>query len=641
VRAGSPARTGLSAAALAARLTLLAVALVTARGSWSAPAVSDLPVDAAIGLVYPVTGALVRRGNRALGAVFLVAGLAGALVAVTTAVAATADSATWWAGAAAWLQSWLWVPAFAPLLTLLPLLYPDGRLPWRWTGPAAVGGIALLSLAVALHDEPFQGQVLIDKPLTHPGLAVPAAVAGAALVVPAALAGLAALAVRVHRATGLARRQLVVFLAAAALVLLEVLLHGSLPAAVGAVTQPVAVVLLPLAVGVAVTRHRLYDLDLALLRLLVGVSLVACLAGAYLILFGVLRAVVPALATPLAAGLTGLVVQPLGVRLARAGDRMYYGDRADPYAVLAGLSSRLSDGSVADVPREVCDAVVRSLKLRGAQLVVAGRTVAASGEQDGPTEDFALRHRGRDVGRFLVTARAGEDALDVRDRELLQALADAAAPALSAVKLYEDLQASREALVSGREEERRRLRRDLHDGVGAALAGARLQLESARELVHDPLAARLLDAAGGAVAEAVADVRRVTEDLRPPALDEIGLAACVRELAARVRTPALAVEADVDDLPPLPAAVEVACYRIAGEALTNGARHAGATSVRLSLALDAGQLVLEVVDDGRGLPASPKEGVGMTSMRQRAEELGGRLTVSSRGGTTVRAVLPA
>jgi signal transduction histidine kinase len=259
-----------------------------------------------------------------------------------------------------------------------------------------------------------------------------------------------------------------------------------------------------------------------------------------------------------------------------------------------------------------------------------------------------LRHRGALVGELAVTPREGERDLDQRDRDLLEVVAGQVAPAVASARLYEELRRSREALVAAREEERRRLRRDLHDGVGAALSGVLLQVESARELVSDPTAVRLLDGAAAGVAEAVRDVRHVTDDLRPPALDDLGLPASLAGLAERVRTPDRTVTAHVGELPELPAAVDVACYRIAAEALANAARHSGGRAVRLSLGLAPGDgdpaLVLEVVDDGHGLPEHvPDRGLGLPSMRRRAEEVGGRCTVEPagpEGGTRVRAEFP-
>jgi two-component system NarL family sensor kinase len=213
---------------------------------------------------------------------------------------------------------------------------------------------------------------------------------------------------------------------------------------------------------------------------------------------------------------------------------------------------------------------------------------------------------------------------------------------VAALRLTDSLQAAREHLVAAREEERRRVRRDLHDGVGAALAGLRLQLDTARDLVADPLAGTLLDAAADGLAEAVRDVRQVTDDLRPPALDDLGLAASLEALAARVRTPSLDVAVEADALPPLPAAVDVACYRIAGEAVANAVKHARASRVAVALVAGDGELRLTVTDDGVGLPdVPPSRGLGLTSMRQRAEEIGGRCTVVSDGaGTRVSVALP-
>lgn len=246
------------------------------------------------------------------------------------------------------------------------------------------------------------------------------------------------------------------------------------------------------------------------------------------------------------------------------------------------------------------------------------------------------------VGRLVATPRTGERRLDPRDREVLEGVAVQAAPAVAAVRLAARLQRGRELLVAAREEERRRLRRDLHDGVGAALAGARLQLESAQERVTDPQARRMVDAAVAAVGEAVDGVRHATDDLRPPALDELGLSGCLQLLTGRMSTPELEVRAHVDPLPVLGAAVEVACYRICAEALTNVRRHARASHVELCVEVRGSALHVAVTDDGVGIPAATRSGaLGLESMRVRAEEVGGMLTLESGpDGTRVAAVLP-
>jgi signal transduction histidine kinase len=215
------------------------------------------------------------------------------------------------------------------------------------------------------------------------------------------------------------------------------------------------------------------------------------------------------------------------------------------------------------------------------------------------------------------------------------------AVAAHAVRLNADLQRSRERLVAAREEERRRLRRDLHDGLGPTLAGIALQLESARALATADAAAsdRLLARLVEETRIAIADVRHLVYDLRPPALDEVGLVGALQQQAARF--PALDVTIDADiDAADLPAAVEVAAYRIATEALTNAARHSSARACRVRIALN-GALELEIADDGAGIGPDSRPGVGLASIRERAAELGGTCTFGSGDrGTVVRAKLP-
>jgi signal transduction histidine kinase len=212
------------------------------------------------------------------------------------------------------------------------------------------------------------------------------------------------------------------------------------------------------------------------------------------------------------------------------------------------------------------------------------------------------------------------------------------------VRLTADLQRSRERLITAREEERRRLRRDLHDGLGPQLASLTLTLAAARELLrHDVDAAdTLLQELAGHTQAAIADIRRVVYDLRPPALDDLGLVLAVREQAARYRQAGLQIMIDApDQLPSLPAAVEVAAYRIVQEALTNVVRHAQARTCTVCLMLgDA--LIVTIRDDGVGLPPDGRAGVGLTSMRERTAELGGSCQITSvpGQGACIHAQLP-
>jgi len=210
---------------------------------------------------------------------------------------------------------------------------------------------------------------------------------------------------------------------------------------------------------------------------------------------------------------------------------------------------------------------------------------------------------------------------------------------MEAGSLIHELQLSRERLVAAREEERRRLRHDLHDGVGPELAGMALQLDSlSTRLRGDPELAARAERLRDQMRRTVAEVRRAVDDLRPPALDQLGLAGALREQLSAYGSG----ELQVGELPPLPAAVEVGAYRIAGEAVANALRHSGAHRCVVRVEVEEGWLVVEVVDDGRGLAPDALPGVGLTSMRERAAEVGGRFEVGlgPHGGTLLRARLP-
>jgi len=217
---------------------------------------------------------------------------------------------------------------------------------------------------------------------------------------------------------------------------------------------------------------------------------------------------------------------------------------------------------------------------------------------------------------------------------------------VAALQLHRALQLSRESLVASREAERRRLRHDLHDGLGATMAGLRLQLETAQDLSADDAVVRLLESANAGVAHAVAEIRTLCDGLRPPGIDDLGLSRALVALVDRVAHPGLLVDVDVDPSFDLDPAIEVALYRIAAEALTNVVRHSGAG--RAALEAHAGTAVnLLVRDDGVGLgegatTGARGSGVGLESMQQRAEEVGGSLTIRAgdHAGTEVRAVLP-
>jgi two-component system, NarL family, sensor kinase len=263
---------------------------------------------------------------------------------------------------------------------------------------------------------------------------------------------------------------------------------------------------------------------------------------------------------------------------------------------------------------------------------------------------FPLLHEGRSVGRLVASPRTADDELSTTDRRLLADVAGHAAVAAHAVLLARDIRRSRTRVLAAREEERRRIRRDLHDGLGPTLAAVVLGLETARRRcdVSPQQAGALIERLASDVQDTIGDIRRLVHDLRPPILDQLGLADAIRADARRFETDCaatrepLSISVDAPSAsPPLPAAVEVATYRIAGEAMTNVVRHAAAHHCVVRLIFDDG-VELEIRDDGRGLPVDAAAGVGMLSMSERAADVGGRCQVDSPagGGTRVLARLP-
>jgi signal transduction histidine kinase len=347
--------------------------------------------------------------------------------------------------------------------------------------------------------------------------------------------------------------------------------------------------------------------------------------------------------------LSAMLYGPLRHRLWMAVRRLLLGDRGNPYDAVAGLASTLETtdegpGQLAAVARAVASAFrvpyVRVEVDRGG----GERLIATYGEPVGETRSLPITYRDAVVGRLVLPARGLRGRLSRRDEQLLGDLVRQAATAARTSRLADELQDSRERLVVAREEERRRIRRDLHDGLGPALSGVVFRLESAKLLVErDPAAAVAhIEATSDHVQDVVADVRRLVHDLRPPALDDRGLVGALQQHAEGLSSNGLVVRVEADDLGPLPAAVEVAAYRIAGESLTNVARHAAAHACVVRLTETGDELVVEVADDGTGIAADAQAGVGLVSLRERAAELGGRseVTCPPGGGTVVRAWLP-
>ena len=559
---------------------------------------------------------------------------------------------------AAWLADWNWFPSIMVLLFYLPLLFPDGHLPSpRWRPVAIAGGwwIGLATIGLALVPEPLVGFPDVPKPIE-----VPAAMALAVLMLltPVAIGvALAAVVVRRRRATGVEREQMrwLVYAVAVSVVGWTIsMVLGVLGVGWGLVPAVLTLgplALLPIAITIAIVQYRLYDIDLIINRTLVYGGLTGVVLAGYAVLVLVVTAAtgseVAWRGSVLVVVAVALAAYPLREWLQHSVNRLMYGDRDDPARALAMLSRRVGDALTPEtLLPAVAEAVRQALRVPYVAVALAGHDgpTAESGAPRGEPYVIDLVHQGQPVGRLQVGTRPGGE-FSAADLRLLDDIAPQVAVAAHAVLLTADLQQSRERLVLAREEERRRLRRDLHDGVGSELAGLALVAGNASTaLPDDPTQAqRWVQMLEEGIRATVGDIRRIVDDLRPPALDELGLADALQE-RADVLVPGTRVFADGVADAALPAAVEVAAYRIAAEALTNTARHADArrVSVQLGIQEQPHALVAEISDDGRGIDGTARPGVGLASMHDRAAELGGSCQVSERpdGGTTVRAVLP-
>lgn len=417
---------------------------------------------------------------------------------------------------------------------------------------------------------------------------------------------------------------------------------------------PIAVLIvvslaLPAAIAVAVLRHHLFDIQLLLSRTLtyaaLGVGVVGLYAGVMLAAGWLGSEWVGA--APLGGSVTvgglmavavvAVALNPAQSWLRRRIERWVYGYRSQPHQALRLLAERADAAEPDALVPAVTTAVAEALKVERVWV------------DDGPTHQderavrIALEHRGENVGNLAVEVPSGRR-LSPADLALLRDLARYAAVLVRSERQRDELRESRSRIVAGREEERRRLRRDLHDGVGPSLAAIVLTLNAAESQIPGGERASLVAQAREEVREAITELRRLVDDLRPPAIDEVGLLAAIRQRAAALSGDVLIEVTGPEPMPPLPAAVEVAAFRIASEAMANVARHAGATRCRVELEVN-GRFELSIADNGRGAEVGRQtttRGTGWVSMRERAAELGGSCTISSgpEGGLVVRARVP-
>ena len=594
---------------------------------------------------FPVVGALVatRHPRNGVGWILLGFGLIGA---VQVPAGLYADhhfmhhqGALPGDRVAAWLADWLGQTSLFAVILFLPLLFPNGRpLTPRWR---PVVWLAVVVLAGTTISRMLMDDFLGDRPpwfVHNPFGLLPRVVYDAfnisgAFVLPLSLLSLV---LRFRRSRGDERLQLKWLVGAAAVMAFFFLgalarvavLADALRRVVG--VGIVGFVGLPVVTGIAILRYRLYEIDVIISRTLLYGALTACVVAAYAAVIALagalLRNQVGIGAAVVATGLVAVMFDPLRTRLQRGVNRLLFGERDDPATAVARLARRLE----ATPPRRTpcCPAWSRPSRRRCACPTPRSRSIRMDASSASlPTVSsraWPSRSRSRTaatrLGRLVLGLRPGDDGLLAAGRSRARRLlAEHAGQALHAVRLTADLQRARERIVSAREEERRTLRRDLHDGIGPTLAGITLQVDLARSRLADdaPAAREMVEKLRAQTQSAVRDVRRVVEALRPPALDDLGLPGAIRRLDVECETSG--------DLERLPAAVEVAAYRIVQEAR-------GVRRVRIA----RGE-ALEIEIAGRA------EGVArLAAMRERAGELGGTCTLEARPGGEfcVRASLP-
>ncbi|MEV0581386.1 sensor histidine kinase [Nonomuraea sp. NPDC050310] len=645
------AGTAAAAAVVAVLLAVLIQLRLPAAWAPDPPVTPDYPA----GLAFPVLGALLlrRRPDLILGRLMLAGGLLMAfMVLIQTVMLQLASTGE--VVAAGWLRPisvTFWALGGGLSAIVLPLYSPTGRLPsprWRWFVVAAMVISVLQALNRVVRPDPdlarYPYPELIPNPLALPGFTVEQYLSATVVLFWAVNAcvvtALVSLALRLRRADPAMRRQIAWPLAAFAIYVLFLVLGGEFWLATTIWTA-----LIPVAIVFSVLRYRLFGIDTVISRTLVAAGLVLVVGAVYFAVGAVASLLVAEyhqIAGLTAALFAGAFFQPLRQALQRAVDRAMYGPVGDPALLAQRLTQELRTADPAEALAAVISVVRDGLAVDGVSVDVPEGVPSQvrSGEPGPGARVLPLVWHGELVGSLTIGRPESRRFADAHDERVVRTLLPYVADVAHAVRMAADLQRSRERILSAREEERRRLRRDLHDGLGQTLSGLAMTLNIARvNLRRSPAEADILLGDLRSGMDAVSgDLRALVYGLRPPALDDLGLAGAITELAGPDPATTVTSEGELDGLP---AAVEVAAYRIAQEALTNARRHSGASNYRIHLAANGRELRLTVSDDGSGVPSHHRKGVGLASMRERAAELGGSCVISSGPcGTTVEALLP-
>lgn len=542
------------------------------------------------------------------------------------------------------------LPIEVPILIFMVVSLPAGSLTrvgldrWGWAA-CALATAGVLIGTVSEPDAEGTDFASARNPLSiglAPNVAVPLLMATSAIL------AVVVLVVRWRRSTGwdrLAMRWVVWIQLFSTIVVVPMIAIA--PSGLGVGIAQVMGALGVLAMITVIRRQHLLGVERLLERALLVVLLAASLSAVYVLVVVVGSVFLSDAAGPVAAVAVALAVLPLRDRLDRGVARFVYGDRANSNVIISRIAeAATSSHTPRDLVAQMLDDLRAGTGSSGVSVELDMHGVIASvGDASAPpthTTFVALHHRGAQIGRLSIAPAEGETCVDPLAEQVAREVAPHVALLADAYRNQIELARAQTRLIRASEEERRRIRRDLHDGLGPILTGAAFSADAASNLVDNDHAeaGRLITATRHDIGTAIGEIRRIVENLRPPALDELGLVGAIRQVAQRFPQLDVAV---VDDAkaPDLPAATEVAAYRITTEALTNIARHARATTAIVTINLDA-DLTVIVTDNGNSdHPWQP--GVGLTSMHDRALELGGQLEAGpdpAGGGGRVAVVLP-
>lgn len=413
--------------------------------------------------------------------------------------------------------------------------------------------------------------------------------------------------------------------------------------------------LIPVTIVFTIQRHHLWNIDPIINRALVYSSLSAIIMLIYMVTVAftgeLLRVQASSMNGLIATGIVAVIFQPLRERLQKIVNRIMYGERDDPALVLSRLAHHLETANMpsAILPNLV-ETIAYTLKIPYVAIWLLAENatmevVAEWGKAPEQREMISLVYYNEIIGNLVVAPRRKNEHFTRDEQTLLTTIATLTATTVRSTQLSDELRFSRQRIVTAREEERRRIRRDLHDGLGPQLASQTLALEAiAQQMISNPEKAQsILESLQAQAHEAISDVRRLVYDLRPPALDDLGLIGALKQTASRYESHKLHFKFEIFDmLPDLPAAIETAVFRITQEAMTNVVRHAEASHCILRLYCTGHDMIVEIEDNGCGLVEGYTPGIGLLAMKERAAELNGDVNIDSLpgGGTLIRTELP-